>query len=135
MYSKAVVFKDFDTASKILAEQKPGKQKKLGRLVNNFELDKWDDISEQIVYRGNYAKFTQNIDLLEKLFLTDESELVEVNPSDTIWGIGLPPNDPKIYDRKKWRGQNKLGIILTKLREDLKQENRYGTLINKIKRL
>ena len=100
MYSKAVIFKDYDIASKILAQQSPGKQKKLGRLVNNFEPQKWNTISEQIVYQANYAKFTQNIDLLEKLFLTGKSELVEVNPSDTIWGIGLPANNPKIYDKK-----------------------------------
>lgn len=135
MYSKAITFNDYDIAGKILEEQKPGKQKKLGRLVDNFDPIKWNDIAEQIVYQGNYAKFTQNIDLLEKLFLTDKSELVEVNPSDTIWGIGLPPNNPKIYDKRKWRGQNKLGIILTKLREDLKQSKRYKTLINKINKL
>jgi len=134
MYSKAIYFNDDDIADKILKEQKPGKQKKLGRLVSNFVPEKWNTIAEQVVYKANYAKFTQNIDLLEKLFLTDKSELVEVNPSDTIWGIGLPPNNPKIYDKKNWRGQNKLGVILTKLREDLKQEPRYKTLIDRLLR-
>ncbi len=134
MYSKAITFNDYDIADKILEEQRPEKQKKLGRLVDNFDPIKWNNIAEHIVYQGNYAKFTQNTNLLEKLFLTDKSELVEVNPSDTIWGIGLPPNNPQIYDKRKWRGQNKLGIILTKLREDLKQENKYIKLINNIKR-
>jgi len=38
-----------------------------------------------------------------------------------------------IYNKNKWRGQNKLGIILTKLREDLKKEieNSYALIIKR----
>ena len=123
MYSKAITFNDYEIATRVLNEKKPGKQKKLGREVRNFCNEKWNKISEEIVYRANYEKFTQNEDLLEKLFLTGNTELVEVNPSDIIWGIGLPHNNPKIYDKSKWRGKNKLGQILTNLREDLRKEN------------
>lgn len=120
MYSKAITFGDSEIAKQILETQKPGKQKKLGRLVKNFDSDKWDEIAEDIVYKGNYAKFSQNKKIYDELLNTNETELVEVSPTDTIWGIGLPRNNPKIYDKSKWRGQNKLGIILTKLRNEFK---------------
>jgi len=125
MYSKAILFNDTETAHQILAEQKPAKQKKLGRLVKNFEPDKWNEIAETFVYQANFAKFTQNKPLLEKLMQTSNTEFVEVNPADTIWGIGLPPNNPKIYNKQLWRGQNKLGKILTQLREDLKNKIKH----------
>ncbi len=129
MYSKAITFEDSETAKLILEETKPEKQKKLGRMVKNFDADKWSTISEQVVYQGNYAKFTQNEDLLKELFKTQNTELAETSPTDTIWGIGLPENSPKIYDKSKWRGQNKLGVVLTKLRNDLIKEPKYKVLI------
>ncbi len=60
MYSKAITFNDNEIAEQILKETKPAKQKKLGRSVKNFDPDKWTELSVQVVYKGNYAKFTQN---------------------------------------------------------------------------
>jgi len=133
MHQKAIIFNNPETAKKILRTEKPGKQKKLGRQVNNFDFEKWTIIAEKIVYAGNYAKFTQNDNLLIKLLQTKDTELVEVSPTDTIWGIGLPKNSPKIFDKTKWRGMNKLGIILTKLRDEILLENRHNNLNNRIK--
>ena len=45
--------------------------------------------------------------------------MVEAAPRDTIWGIGLGAKNPKARDRKQWRGKNKLGQILTEVREEL----------------
>ncbi|MCA9677673.1 MAG: DUF1768 domain-containing protein, partial [Myxococcales bacterium] len=36
-----------------------------------------------------------------------------------IWGIGMTSSNPHATDRSRWRGQNLLGQILTRLREDL----------------
>ena len=100
------------------------RQKKLGRLVKKFDNNKWSVVVEEIVYKANFAKFAQNKNILHKLLETKDTELVEVSPTDTIWGIGLPKNSPKIYDKTKWRGTNKLGNILTQLREELLKTKR-----------
>ncbi len=123
MHQKAIFFNDSEIARKILLTKKPGKQKKLGRQINNFDPAKWTSIAEKIVYTGNYSKFTQNDNLLRKLLQTKNTELVEVSPTDIIWGIGLPKNSPKIFDKTKWRGKNKLGIILSNLRDKIIKEN------------
>ena len=73
----------------------------------------------EIVSTGNHSKFTQNADLKATLFATAGTTLVEASPYDRIWGVGLAEDDLRIRDRKKWRGQNRLGEILTQLREDL----------------
>lgn len=125
MYQKAQLFSDEDIASKILKTSNPGKQKDLGRQVKNFEAEVWDKHCKQIVYDANYAKFTQNENLLKRLIKTKGTTLVEASPVDNIWGIGLAEDDPKVKDRNTWQGKNLLGEILTDLRENLIKEG-YG---------
>lgn len=124
MYRKANLMGDPEAAKKILASPNPKEQKLLGRKVHNFDIDLWDKNSERIVYKGNYFKFTQNPALKEFLLKTKGATLVEASPYDCIWGIGLSESDPKAKDRKLWRGENRLGVILTKLREDLLLEEK-----------
>ena len=64
------------------------------------------------MYRALKAKFKQNDKLKEQLlFATGDEELIEDSPYDYYWGIG----------RNK-TGKNRLGILLMKLREELKKE-------------
>jgi ribA/ribD-fused uncharacterized protein len=124
MYWKAIVFRDLPTAQSILNTKNPKEQKALGRAVKNFDPVRWNQDKRVAVYRGNYAKFTQNPHLLKALMETKGTTLVEASPYDTIWGIGLAETDPRAKSRATWRGQNLLGEILTQLREDLIKEGR-----------
>jgi ribA/ribD-fused uncharacterized protein len=119
MAQKAVLFKDEDALAKIMATGSPRIQKGLGRKVRGFNPSKWDACSREIVYRGNWAKFTQNDDLQELLLATKGTTIVEASPSDSIWGIGLGEDDPRAWDRKTWRGKNWLGEVLTRVRDDI----------------
>ncbi len=119
MYGKAVLFGDMEVAGSIVASRSPKTQKALGRKVKGFEESRWRSERERIVYEGNHAKFTQNEALLETLLATAGTELVEASPTDRIWGVGLSEEDSRIHDPALWRGQNLLGKVLTRLREDL----------------
>lgn len=126
MACKARLFDDQETLKKIMDESDPSKQKKLGKIVANFNKEVWEEIQANgkprcwnFVYRGNFAKFTQNPGLLGELFATVGQELVEASPYDCIWGIGLGEENPDALDRAKWRGTNWLGEVITQLREDL----------------
>lgn len=48
---------------------------------------------------------------------------MEASPYDTIWGIGLSEVDPRRMYPEEWLGTNWLGEVLTKLRDDLMEEN------------
>lgn len=119
MAQKALLFKDEEIYKQIMVTDSPNEQKALGRRIKGFDKDKWEAVCKQIVYEGNYAKFTQNDNLLKALMATKGTELVEASPEDKIWGIGLHETDPRARVRSKWLGTNWLGEILTRVREDL----------------
>ena len=124
MYQKARLFKDQDCATLIMQTSNPAQQKALGRKVRNFKENIWGYKSFPIVMWGGYLKFTQNPLLKEQLLATDNKELIEANPYDKLWGIGLSETvarrrDPNI---ERWPGLNLLGKCLmcdrTMIRED-----------------
>lgn len=119
MYSKAIYFKDLETANKILNTKDPKEQKKLGREVKNFNDDEWLKVADNIVYIGNYEKFTQNVDLRINLLLTNNKTIVEASPYDARWGNGLNIENSVKIDEDKWIGENRLGKILMKIRTSL----------------
>jgi ribA/ribD-fused uncharacterized protein len=117
MYQKAVLFGDFQTAQKIIrTKNNPRNVKQLGREVSGFREEIWNPMSWLIVRDGSIAKFSQNRDLFDILVATKGTTLVECSPTDKIWGIGRGIKDPLALKRETWNGQNRLGEVLTQVR-------------------
>jgi len=123
MAEKARLFNDEESLKMIMSSDNPALQKALGRKVKNFDKDKWGEIARDVVYKANYAKFTQHKDLKKQLIETGDKIIVEGSPYDCIWGVGLRCDDPKILDSKNWRGTNWLGEAIMKVREAILKEN------------
>eukprot|EP00123_Amoebidium_parasiticum_P019607 comp27685_c0_seq1/m.47175 comp27685_c0_seq1/g.47175 ORF comp27685_c0_seq1/g.47175 comp27685_c0_seq1/m.47175 type:complete len:179 (-) comp27685_c0_seq1:301-837(-) len=119
MYGKAVLFGDERIAQEILRSDNPKTIKELGRQVARFDGRIWEQHRENIVYRNNMGKFGQNPHLRAALIATSPRLLVEASPYDRIWGIGLSESDARRVGKAGWKGQNLLGYILTRVREDL----------------
>ena len=68
-------------------------------------------------------QFTQNIELRDRVLLTDSKELDEASSYDKIWGVGLRINDPRIANKHPWRGRNLLGQILVDVRDKIKNKD------------
>lgn len=118
MYKKAELFGDMKTAEEILKTFQPRFQKSLGRKVKNFDEEVWIKNREKIAYEGNLLKYQQNSRLKKLLINTYPKEIVECNPHDRIWGIGLAESDPDILKTELW-GENLMGKTLMKVRETL----------------
>eukprot|EP00873_Tetraselmis_striata_P005887 jgi/Tetstr1/426151/TSEL_016478.t1 len=117
MASKAILFGDYDTAAKIVAADKPGRCKALGRQVANFDDAKWKRHRMELVMALLSCKFTQLPDLRAALLETTGSTLVEASSWDRIWGIGMNATEAGKMLPARWKGQNLLGRSLTELRE------------------
>lgn len=86
----------------------PADAKKKGRRVR-LRPD-WEQVKDGIMEEIVRAKFTQNPDLKQQLLLTGNAELIEGNTwNDCYWGV----------DARSGIGQNHLGKILMKVREEL----------------
>lgn len=134
MYEKAVLFKDQTTAEKILQTDDVAKIKALGRTVQNFDDKVWTKEREGIVYRGVSEKFRQNPELTEKLKKTGEEIIAECAVKDRIWGIGLSMIDKDRFSIDKWRGQNLLGRILMRVREDIRHQNKVNQAFQNVEK-
>ena len=123
MYMKALIFNDIEIANLILVEKDPKKIKELGRLVKNFDDNQWNAFADDIVFSANLLKFSQNIDLREKLLLTGDKEFVECAPYDKIWGNGLNITDTLKTPKNEWLGTNRLGKAIMRTREFIRKNN------------
>jgi len=130
MQQKAPLFGDLKSADLIMSNNCHKEQKRLGRSVCRFNQSIFDKYSMAIVRQGNYNKLNQNPTLLNKLHATLGTTLVEASPHNFTWGIGLRESDPRIQQRETWLGQNKLGQVLTELRDEIFLEFKTLATIN-----
>ena len=130
MAGKAHLFGDREALVAILRSDEPKEQKDLGHTVRGFEPAQWAEACEDIVIRGNLYKFSQNKELAEYFVGTDNRTLVEGNPRDLVWGVGLAWDDPRIEDLKNWRGSNLLGKSLETVRPIIRAHRERGGRIN-----
>ena len=130
MSRKALLFRDYEIYDQILKENDPQKCKKLGKKVNNFKGYQWDKCKEDIVYRANLAKFSQNVIIQQILLETGTSILAEASPYDRIWGIGRSADDPKANYPELWKGENLLGNALMRVRWELSLMNQIMNVEN-----
>jgi ribA/ribD-fused uncharacterized protein len=122
MRHKALHFNDMETAKKIMNENHSFKIKKLGNnsKIKNFNKEEWDQVKDSYMTEACFAKFSQNEELRSILLSTGSSTLAEASPFDFYWGSGVALNDKRILDASECKGQNKLGQILMKVRDQLK---------------
>jgi ribA/ribD-fused uncharacterized protein len=131
MAEKARRFNDEAALAKIMDARHPADQKRLGKTVKNLEgrkgwsqvdRDHWNSVARDVVYRGNWAKFTQNKGLQYALQNTGDKILVEASPTDKIWGIGIDIIDAEKHNPQpdQWNGTNWLGQVITLVREDIR---------------
>jgi ribA/ribD-fused uncharacterized protein len=120
MAQKANYFGDYETEELIMNTNDPKEQKKLGRIVKNFNPDKWNEVADNIVYEANLAKYSQNLKLKNLLLATGGKMFVECSPYDNIWGNGMNITDTLKTPIQMWKGTNRLGLAIMKVRNTLR---------------
>jgi ribA/ribD-fused uncharacterized protein len=102
---KSVIPEEF---KRIAEAESPKEAKKLGQLVQIPE--NWNSVRDLVMLKALRLKFSQHDDLFNKLIATEDAELIEFAPwGDVYWGVD-----------KNYQGQNKLGQLLMKVREEMR---------------
>ena len=120
MAAKARLFGDEETQDKIMSAKSPMVMKHLGRAVRGYDEAKWAAAGFDEVVKANFAKFSQNDKLKERLLATGDAVIAEASPKDSKWGIGIDAETASKTDETNWPGQNLLGKALMKVREMLR---------------
>lgn len=126
MEQKALYFNDIEIAEMIMNTNDPKEHKQLGRNVKNFDEYKWNMVADEIVYKANLAKFSQNAELKNKILATGGKMFVECSPYDRIWGNGLNITDTLKTPMIEWLGTNRLGLAIMKVRNTLRTEKKLN---------
>ena len=104
-----------DQEEKIRNAETPAQAKHLGQKVTLRP--KWDYIKDNVMYNILLSKFSQNEYLKDKILSTGDEILIEGNTwGDKYWGVC------------NGEGYNVLGILLMRVRNFLKDENKSSTL-------
>lgn len=120
MLCKASLMGDEKTFARVAAAQTPAEAKRLGRVVEPWDENRWQMHVCDIARHVALAKFAGVPGLRERLLATGERLMAEAAPNDSVWGIGLARKDPDARCPWKWKGANVLGWALMQAREELR---------------
>jgi len=95
------------------------KQRRLGSQVTHFDKKVWNEKTNSSMQELNFHKFIQNDELKQELLATSGSTIALACPFRGDWGTGYFVDEPNCHNRPQWNGMNKLGEILTNLREEI----------------
>jgi len=110
-YYQAQKFADPELRKKIRKAEKPIIAKNLADKNKAAMRADWDAVKDEVMYRAVRCKFASHPELKAMLLATDDEEIIEAVPTDTYWGVGR--------DRT---GQNKLGKIIARVRDELRAQ-------------
>jgi len=95
------IIKNLDTA---------GQAAKQGRSRSRPLRSDWEEVKEEIMYECLCYKFLQNRNMFEKLLSTGDKKLIEHTKNDRYWADGGDGS-----------GKNRLGVLLMRLRDEIKK--------------
>ena len=105
----------------VLSQRTPGAAKRAGKDI--IIRPDWGEIRRDVMLKIQVAKYAQNPALLQKLFETDDAELIEGNTwGDIYWGVDLRLN----------YGENWLGKIIMLVRDQVFRSPDCCQLIDRI---
>lgn len=108
-YFQAQKFEDAPYQERIRTAATPKRAAELGRSRKIPLRPDWEHIKDDVMYRAVLKKFQTHPQLRDLLLTTGDDEIIENAPGDYYWGCG-----------KDGSGQNKLGLILMRVRHELR---------------
>jgi ribA/ribD-fused uncharacterized protein len=119
----AKAFNDEENLKMIMLAETPDEvQYELGDVPGDSNEAKWNDLTKQLIYDVNIAKFNQYPELAARLLETKNAVLGAYIPNDTLIGIGISLDNFQSKNPINWTGQNILGKAIMDIREKIRGE-------------
>ena len=116
MAEKARHFGDQEAVMAIMNEEEPAKQKQISKLIKKIDKDRWQASAQEIILPGLIAKFEQCKPCKDMLVKTGARDIIEANPHDCFFGVGVSMHSPTIWDASSYKGKNIMGKMLKVVR-------------------
>jgi ribA/ribD-fused uncharacterized protein len=116
---KAKQFGDLTAYRMIMKSWSSKTQMDIGGTIENYEPSVWDQKADDVMESALRLKFEQNEKVKQFLLQTGDAVIVYCSETQTHWGSGLKSDDAESnMDPTKWKGENKLGQLLMKIRQE-----------------
>jgi len=125
-------FNDKDNLQKIMIAESPDDiNYKLENVSGDAEINetKWNDLTKQLLYDVNIAKYNQYPELAARLLETKNATLGAYIPDDNLIGIGLSIDNIQAKNPVNWTGQNLLGKALMDIRQKIRSDQEAATMV------
>ncbi len=119
-YSKAIRRGDLDQAKKIADARNASDAKYQARFLKHSQT--WKSEREEVMRDVLAAKAQHVPEFKETLVQSKDKTLVETVRNETYWASGLDSQDTLHTKPQFWMGKNRLGALLSELRESLLSE-------------
>jgi ribA/ribD-fused uncharacterized protein len=118
-------FNDNENLNKIMLAESPDEiTYKVDDVPGDKEVNetKWNDLTKQLLYDVNLAKFNQYPELTSRLLETKNATLGAYIPDDNLIGIGISLDNIQSQNPLNWTGQNLLGKALMDIRQKIRTD-------------
>lgn len=110
--SKKFEFTDSSFSEEVRKAKDSNLANRLGTSKNGILRPDWDAVKCDIMYEANWEKFSQKEDLKKMLLETEDKKISQLSRNEFFWSVS-----------SEGYGNDLLGKILMKVRENLKKNN------------
>lgn len=121
VHQKALLFDDKEAATLVMTLKSPRQMKQLGNNLKNYDHALWQRKSAQIIAKCNEVKFDTHNDA-QKFLLSTGDKIIGEATKGREWGTGISLDEDECLDNWKWTGENRMGGILMKIRDNYRQK-------------
>jgi ribA/ribD-fused uncharacterized protein len=114
----ATYFKNKEQLRQIMSARTAKEQVDAAKKIDGYGGVEWKKMENKYMRRCLVLKFHQHPKLMAALKKTGTAVIANCNSYDREWGTGTTLTDSRTSDMKTWPGQNKLGRLLMKIRDE-----------------
>ena len=117
---KAILFRHYITAKKILNATTALEYKMLSKEIDNYDWSTWEQCTKDRCKLGICQKFAQNSALKDILIHCTRAKTIVKSTSDSFWGSGVPLHRNDCLNPRQWISRGIMSEILMELRDELR---------------